>query len=244
MNRSATLVEPLAWDTEFFGFGIGRVGLDDVTPDALASIEADARAMGLVCLYGSLDPGRSTTDYLVQTFGYRLVDVALTFDRPAGPFPSRPSASTVRQGTVDDIPLLEDSIRTLAPWSRFGVDPRFGDEAARRMHRAWAERAARETDERLLLIAEAESGVTGFSTQVHGPVPRIDLMGVTVRGSGASWALMSAHIKRVDDGPIEGGPCAARNIAPLRFVEHCGFSVARSRYLYHRWLDEDGGVEP
>jgi len=238
----ATLVEPLAWDSEFFGFGIGRVELDDATPESLEKIDAQAREMGIACLYGSLDPSRGTTPYLVQTFGHRLVEVSLLFSRPAIPFEARPTASVARRGTIDDLPLLEEATRTLAPWSRLGADPRFGPEAARRMHRAWVERAASEGDERMLAVTEDESGVTGMSTQVRSPVPRVDTMGVMKQGSGASWALMAELVDWAGGGPIEAGPCAARNIAPLRFLEHCGFAMSRVRYLYHRWLDEDTGA--
>ncbi len=110
------------------------------------------------------------------------------------------------------------------------------------MHVAWVERAAREIDERMLAVAEDESGVSGFSTHVRSPVPRVDIMGVITQGSGASWVLMAELVEWAGGGPIEAGPCAARNIAPLRFLEHCGFSISRSQYLYHRWLDEDTEV--
>ena len=146
-----------------------------------------------------------------------------------------------RRGTVDDVARLDAEIRTLAPWSRFGADPRFGLEAARRMHVAWVERAARDED-RMLAITEDESGVTGLSTQVRSAIPRIDIMGVTKPGTGASYALMAAFVEWAGEGPIEAGPCAARNVGVLRFLEHCGFLMSSVRYLYHRWLDEDPGA--
>ena len=110
----------------------------------LAAIDAEARAEGIACLYGSLDPTDGATAHLVQTFGHRLVEVALTFERPDLPFTPRASPTRVRRGTPDDLPALEPAIKTLAPWSRFAVDPRFGPDAARRMHEAWMERAARD----------------------------------------------------------------------------------------------------
>jgi GNAT superfamily N-acetyltransferase len=110
------------------------------------------------------------------------------------------------------------------------------------MHVAWVERAAKDGDERMLAVSEDESGVTGLSTHVRSPVPRVDLMGVTKQRTGASWALMAELVEWAGEGEIEAGPCAARNIAPLRFLEHCGFAMSRSRYLYHRWLDEDEGA--
>src|SRR5262249_41678838 len=92
-------VEPLAWDSDFFGFPVGSVCLDGATPESLKAVDAEARTLGLRCLYGTLDPGSDTTAYLVQVCGYRLVEVSQLFSRPAVPFEPRPTKSTVRRGT-------------------------------------------------------------------------------------------------------------------------------------------------
>jgi dTDP-4-amino-4,6-dideoxy-D-galactose acyltransferase len=232
------LVEPLAWDSEFFGLPIGRVGLDGATPEMLHAVEAEASDLGIACLYGALDPIAVDTAYLVQTFGFRLVEVAILLGRPDEPYPVKPTASRVRTGTVADLPLLADAVATLAPWSRFATDPRFGPEAARRMFHAWVERGARDGDVFGLLISEDDNGVTGVSTHRRDGVPRVDLMGVVTPGSGAAQALMAGFIEWAGPGPVEAGPCAARNIAVLRFLENGGFAVVSSQYLFHRWLDE------
>lgn len=234
------LVEPLEWDSEFFGFPIGRVNLNGATPESLSAIDAQAHELGLSCLYGSLDPDATTTATLVQQFGHRLVEVAVTLGRPEGPFTlGNNTNTTARRGTLDDLPHLNDAIDLLAPWSRFGSDPRFGPAAARRMHQAWVERAARD-DDRMLAVAEDDTGIIGVSAHVRRPIPRVDFMGVTKPGIGASWALMQEFLDWAGGGPVEGGPCAARNIAPIRYLERCGFSVVRTQYLYHRWFDEPG----
>ena len=236
------LVEPLAWDTDFFGIPIGRTNFDGATEATLRAIEVEARDLEISCLYGTLDHVDGDTAYLVQTFGHRLVEIAIAFGRPAVPFSPKPTASTVRRGTPADLPRLEESIATLAPWSRFATDPRFGLEAAERMFRAWVERAAHDGEERLLLISEDDTGVTGLATHLRTPIPTMDLIGVITKGSGAARALMSGFIEWADGAPVEAGPCAARNITILKFFEHCGFGVLRTRYLFHRWLDEDAGV--
>jgi hypothetical protein len=239
-------IEILEWDSEFFGVAIGRVCLDGATPKALAVIDDEARNLGLQCLYGTLNASEeheATTAYVAQQCGHRLVEVAQLFARRAGPYvPPKPTTATVRRGTIDDIQHLDGAFEVLAPWSRFGADPRFGLGAAQRMHRAWVERAARDADERLLAIAEDESGIIGVSTNVRSPIPRVDFMGVTKPGSGAAQALMGALMEWADEGETEAGPAAARNIAVLRYVEGCGFRVSRVQYLFHRWLDEDAGT--
>jgi dTDP-4-amino-4,6-dideoxy-D-galactose acyltransferase len=232
------LIEPLPWDTEFFGIPIGRVDLTGVDAERLRAIDAAARGAGFACLYGTLEPTDETAAYLVQTFGHRLVEVGITFERPAGPFTSGPGASKVRPGTLDDLPALEPAIRTMAPWSRFAADPRFGPDAALRMHRAWAERAARGTGERALYVAYDDTGVTGLGTFGRSPVPHIDIVGVTKPGTGAADALIRAMVEWAGGGHTEAGAAAARNIAVLRWLDRNGFRACRTRYVFHRWFDD------
>jgi hypothetical protein len=93
----------------------------------------------------------------------------------------------------------------------------------------------------MLAVVEDESGIIGVSTHVRSPIPRVDLMGVTKPRSGAAWALMAELVEWADGGPIEAGPCAARNVAPIRYLEHCGFSMIASEYRFHWWADEQPG---
>jgi hypothetical protein len=216
------------------------VTLDDATPERLRAVEEQARDLGIVCLYGAMHPAEPGCEYAVQEHGFRLVEVAVTMSRSGDlPFEAPDTPATVRLGTPDDLPALADSVARLSRWSRFGADPRFGPEAARRMHDAWVARAASpDSDEWSLIVAEEAGEITGFSTHVQSPDPRIDLMAVTRPGTAVSWALMAYAVDWAAGRTLYGGPIAARNLAPLRFTEHCGFTISHVRYLFHRWLDE------
>ena len=233
------LIEPLTWDTEFFGTPMAAVDLDGASPATLAAIDEEARDLGVACLVGALDPHRSTSARLVQDHGHDLVEASILFARPPGPFEAPPTEARARPGTVDDLPALEPCIDVLVPWSRFAVDPRFGPDEARRLFRAWARRAATcEDDHFQLSVAETDDGIVGFSTHTRSPFPRVDLMGVTEKGSGSSRALMALGLDWGGrDGAFEAGPCATRNLAVLRYLEHCGFHAERTRYTFHRWYD-------
>jgi hypothetical protein len=235
------LVEPLEWDSAFFGVPIARADLGDATAGTLSAIDAEARAQGICCLYATLEPTDDTAPYLLQTFGYRLVEVSMDFERPGIPYTPRPSSSVVRPGAPADLPGLEPAIRTVAAWSRYAADRRFGADAARRMHEAWAERAVHGTGERALFVAHDESGITGMATFRRSQVPRIEFVGVTKPGAGVADALMVGFFEWGGGGPTEAGWMAARNIAVLRYVGRWGFRANRTRYVFHRWLDETEG---
>ncbi len=245
----------LVWDSDFFGFPIGRIDLDGADAARIAEAESEARAAGIACLYSELDPGAIDSIDFAQRRGYRLMDVALDLEHRtsvlAHPPPTR---SSVRVGTIDDLARLAEQIAIVAPWSRYAVDPRFGARAALAMHRAWVERALTEPG-RMLLVAEDSTGITGMSTVSTSPRPaasdtsfaagpRIDLIASTKYQSGAAQALVAHAFECFGPGLSRGGPIAARNVVSLRFSEHMGYRVARTRYLFHRWLDEDEPSKP
>jgi hypothetical protein len=232
------LIEPLEWDSAFFGVPIARADLDGATADTIRAIGTEARARGITCLYATLEPNDEIAAYLLQASGYRLVEVSINFERPGIPYTPRPSPSVVRPGTPGDVPTLEPAIRTMAAWSRYAADPRFGPDAAWRMHQAWVERAARGTGDRALVVAEDESGVTGMATFGRSHVPRIEFAGVTKPATGVADALMVALFEWAAGGPTEAGWAAARNIPCLRWLHRWDFRASRTRYVFHRWFDE------
>lgn len=234
--------KPLPWDSDFFGFPIGRIDFGDaIDLAAIGRCEQEAADQGILCLYGTLDPSDPTASYRLQELGYRFMEAATTLDlQPSEPPIPRPLGLEVRLGTVEDLPQMSGLIENLAPWSRFAHDPRFGLEAARRLQHAWVERAATDTSgERSLLVAEAEGRITAFLTRSRVPVPVIDTIGTTARGSGDAGYLVERSREWGAGTMPLGGPIAARNIAALRFVDACHYRVTRIRYLFHRWLDED-----
>ena len=236
------VLEPLPWDSDFFGVPIGRVALDGADATGLTTVEAEARRLGIVCLYGSLDPIDAQATELVQQHGWRFVDAPTTFDLKLDepPIP-KPEGVRFRVGTVDDVPRVAHIARSMADWSRYAVDPRFGLAAARKLQDAWLDRAARAEDGvHSLMVAEDEGDgeVVAFIGRVLTPSPRVDAVGTTRRGSGAARYLIEEARAWAGDQALLGGPIAARNVPALRYVSHCGYRVCRVEYVYHRWLDE------
>ena len=241
-------IERLEWDTEFFGVAIGRADLSGATPEVLATIDEEARDLGLECLYGSVDPKQVDALAEVVASPWRLVEVGLMLDRdPSLPFSAPADSGTGRMGTPDDLPQLEETIDRLAPWSRYAMDPRFGRGEAARLLQAWVRRAADpdpSTDRWKLLVVEDDTGVTSFITLDYGPGPRIDLLGSRASGTGSAQALMAFTLEVTAGQHLDGGPVAARNVQSLRYSEQAGFRINASLYNFHRWLDEGGGGPP
>lgn len=234
-------IEALPWDSDFFDLSIGRVSLDGVTDDDLVAIGEEARDRGFDCVYGTMDASRDETNASVraQMHGHLLVDQSILLRRPEQPYEPLPTPSVARPATEDDIEMISGIIPVIAPWSRYGADPRFGIHAATRMWEAWVERGIRE-DDRMISVTEDDDGITGLGTQsIHGPtgVPCFDSATVNKPGQGVSAALFQIFIEWAPPGETTAGWCAARNIAVLRFLERHGYNVGLSRYSFHWWKD-------
>lgn len=234
-------LEPSPWDSEFFGVSIAKVRLDGASRADLVVVEEEARDLGVECIYGTLDPADSLLSQQVQSRGWRFIEAATLFDlRVTEPRIPRPDNTQFRPGTVEDLPQLTPIVDQMAAWSRFAVDPRFGLDAAKRLQRAWLDRALHSESGHSLVVAEQEGEIVAFTGRVDEP-PRVDAVGTTRRGSGAARYLIEEARSWAGDRSLLGGPIAARNIATLRYVSHCNYRVCRVDYIYHRWLDEEPG---
>ncbi|MEO6628823.1 MAG: hypothetical protein ABIP03_09670 [Aquihabitans sp.] len=232
--------EPLDWDSQFFGMPIAKVALDGADETSLRSVAAEARDAGIVCLYGTLDSLNVHASVMIQAAGWRLVDVTTTFTlSPDAPAIIKPPDTVFRVGTNDDFDDAVEIAEQMAEWSRFAADPRFGIDAARRLQRSWVERAVGPDENHCLMVAEQESGLVAIIGRVTSPSPRVDAVGTTQRGSGAARYLIEESRAWASPGPLLGGPIAARNVAALRYVSHCGYRAGKVDYSFHCWLDEN-----
>lgn len=238
-----TWVEVLEWDSEFFGFPIGRVTLDGAGDADLDAIDEEAADLGLRCLYGTLDPTDHLAGFRIQEHGWRLVDVAMLTNRRHGdPQVRPPTRAVVRAGTLHDVEVLRPTIERLGPWSRFAADPNFPPDASRRMQVAWVERAARGVENRFLLVAEEEGEAIALLAGRWEGFPHIDLIVTSKPASRAAELLVNDVMDRQGtDEILWGGPIAARNVASLRFCEGTGVRVFQCRYMFHKWFDQDAG---
>jgi hypothetical protein len=155
--------------------------------------------------------------------------------RPGDRFTPEPSTCDVRIGTVDDLAAMREVVESLAPWSRFAVDPRFGLEVATELHVLGVERAAAEGR---LLVAEHDGAIEAFVTRHRAPEPTMHTIATLGSSSGAADAVVAASREWAGDQPLSLAWAAARNIACFRLFARLGFRVAEVRYQYHRWLDD------
>lgn len=211
-------LEPLEWESEFFGVSTAKLHADPAAP---ALTEAELAA------YARVQAKVNANDILLledlQTQGFRLVegeiDLCITIDGASS------ASGDAQRATAEDI----TQIRTLAGeafrLSRFRA-PWYQQQDSERFYALWAEKAVLGTFDHLALLVKDSSGqIQGFVTlrQTASGEGRIGLLAVLSawQGHGIGKQLM-AMAKQW---------CAANGVSRLHVATQTGNLAALNLYL-------------
>lgn len=143
------LAERLAWDSEFFGRGLGRLHAvvapsgapgrrDDVTTGqaALVAVLKEARTRGIVSMVATVQATDLPALRTLTAAGFELIETRLIYHRPLLVPPVERAAT--RLARVEDIPsLAEAAATTINPFDRFHADVTVSSDEAARLMRQW-----------------------------------------------------------------------------------------------------------
>jgi dTDP-4-amino-4,6-dideoxy-D-galactose acyltransferase len=248
-RAEAAPCELLSWDSEFWGFPIGRVHGETLTPERLADVEEWARAEAIHCLYFLARTDDPATVRLAENAGFRLVDIRVTLTRRRGaPIPRprrRESPISVRELRSEDGPTLIRIARESYRMSRFYSDGRFPQERCADLYQIWTEKSIDGSAD-VVLVAEADGAPVGYITcDINdGRIGWISLIAVEPgpRAQGAALELSDAAIawfERNGARRVEGAT-QGRNLAAIRILERYGFLFKKLELWFHKWYDEQG----
>ena len=245
-SAPSTSITLLAWDTNHFGFSVGRIAAEASDGELQAALD-EARTQGYRLIYWATSPDRSAPQSLLAQFDGRLVDRKVTFARPlTGVHPAPPSNDLVIapvEGTQCPPALIALAVAAGA-YSRFAVDPRIPRDKFERLYGIWIERSVRGEIADAVLVArdsaEASNDLAGVITVkvTHG-VGNIGLVAVSEshRGRGiGSHLIQAAHRWMIERGANRSTVVTQGDNAPAcRLYERAGYSIEQSEHFYHFW---------
>jgi dTDP-4-amino-4,6-dideoxy-D-galactose acyltransferase len=231
-----SLVERLDWDSEFFGFPIGRVGNDVGASDiAAATREADERGLRCAYLYVAAKHERLLDE--AQRLGFMVRDVRVTLQ---GRVPeSSPERIEVKPAGLAAFDRLATIARERFQATRFFADPGFDRDRCRELYVAWLRRGLQPSPDRVTLVATKSRGFVVCRFDRPTNLGEIELIGVAkgaarqgigsalVAGAQATFAREGLEYMRV---VTQGG-----NIAAQRLYQHHSFHAHEMGLWLHRW---------
>src|SRR5262245_16001559 len=161
------MLTPLAWDSAFFGLRLARVSLDTLDAETASAVVGTAREQRLDGVSLLLAAADARGILAAQEVGFRLVDLRVSLERPAGaPAPSPPDLPLVRTHRPEDLPALEAIAEQAHRDTRFWRDPRFPPARAAELYRTWIRKECEGGADRVL-VAVQDGAPSGYLS-CHG----------------------------------------------------------------------------
>jgi ribosomal protein S18 acetylase RimI-like enzyme len=231
--------QPLAWDTEFFGFSIGRVSSEAARSDAdLRAATAQADADQVRCLYLLLDAADIGGLHRAIGEGFRPVDIRVELELARLP-PDPDAAPGVRPAGESDLPALEQLARETMRDTRFLTDPGFPEARAGELYSAWARRGVLGGGEHRAFIASEDAGFIVCGLDKASGTGSIELIGVDPgparQGTGRSLVQAAGALFAAERCVRATVVTQGRNLPALRLYEGCGYRTSRVGWWLHRW---------
>lgn len=240
-------VERLAWDSTFFGFGVGRLTGPVESQTAVRDALARGQEQGLRLVYSQC-PGQDERGHRIALLcGGRFVDAKRTYALPLPPSSRlRPVDAIAAVRNVD--PCTRRQLRRLAwqsaEFSRYRIDPEMPPGSWRRMYSIWINQSLNGERADAVLVNGAAAGdgsqLAGMVTlSQRGDEGSIGLLAVDSewRGRGIGSQLLRAaacwcaerrctRLSVVTQGANE---------AACRAYQRAGYALSNETHVFHHW---------
>jgi dTDP-4-amino-4,6-dideoxy-D-galactose acyltransferase len=252
-SRGREFVEPLAWDSQHFGFMVARVH-----GPSLGAVELDqslslARRDGVRLLYWAADANRDVSPQVLAAYHGVLVDRKATYSRPLARGDRRvdpsPCCAITTHRRAEPSAELNALALAAGEFSRFRRDPRIPAAAFRSLYQTWLLRSATGELADIVLIASAGDRA-GASAAPLAPLGFVTVSLSEGKGSiGLIAVAERARGRGIGSSLLKAAHCwLARHTATDVFVvtqlenqkacrlyERSGYRLLQVQHVYHFW---------
>lgn len=237
-------IEQLTWDSEFFGFKVGKLASDD-RPESFQVVQKEMNERGFRLVYWATPHAHSALQ------DHHIVE-QLTLVRPVN---LETEVSPVWcHGHHEELSVVVHShcapgdqlvaLAMEAGWSsRFRIDPHVDDQTFERLYLTWIQKSCLgEAADRVITVWDANT-IAGFVTVAHrGDECKVGLIAVSPeyqrRGIGRQL-LSQVRMFATDVGAITlSVTTQSNNAGAVRLYQSAGYTVREGLHWYHFWNDE------
>ena len=243
-NEIANLVKKLAWDTDFFGLGVGYVSSRNLTENIYRKIHKFSEANHIKVLEYLCNCHDRESVIVAERQGFHFVDIRLTFEiktRYMEPDPL-PEGFTYGIAEPRHIEELKRVGNNIYKDSRYYFDGHFDPQRINEFYRGWVEKAVLGTFDDICYCIFKEDKPVGFCTLRYTKLEsaNIGLVGFSedFQGLGLGKKLMNHIISKSTDKGIKKifVVTQGRNYMAQRLYQSAGFKTFSTELWYHKWL--------
>lgn len=227
------MIEKLKWDSDFFGYPVGRIQLETAHYSHISDITKDTAGFRLVYL---VCPKRIRTTIK----GLKLVDIKTRFSKQIN---NEQSDSFGRiheySGGADD--QLERLALQSGVFSRFKADANFVNNEFERLYLKWIKESINKTIADKVVVYKKDSNkCIGFITlKFNEDFSEIGLIAVDEgsRGKGIGKTLLSYAAYITQEMGLQKIEVVTQheNHPAVGLYKKCGYGIISKKYIYHLW---------
>jgi dTDP-4-amino-4,6-dideoxy-D-galactose acyltransferase len=237
-------IEKLNWDSDFFGFNVGRVFIGNGDEENAGLIYNLGKAQGFRVVYVILSDWNKRIHETLTRNGAKLMDKKTLYAR--GVTPAQPQQALFPVIEYDDhffTNELVDLALASGRYSRFLMDESFGKEPFERLYLEWLRNSINGKFADKVWLAIDKDHVIGFVTAkklMEDKSGHVGLIAVSeeYRGKKVGKALMEKCNEWYANHQLERATVVTQgdNIPACRFYESVGYHVGKVEYYYHIWI--------
>jgi dTDP-4-amino-4,6-dideoxy-D-galactose acyltransferase len=237
--------ELLSWDTNFFGFRIGRVSSDVMIPEQVDEIDLWCQQHKINCLFFLARLDNPLTIKLAEEHNFHLVDVRVTLDWKKMKRSRQIDSMRLRTAQHNDVSSLSVIARKSYYDTRFFYDEQFPRYLSEGLYETWIKRSI-EGYANIVLVAVSDRdlpvGYISCHLDENLTNGRIGLVGVNQENQNQhiGKTLIFGALDWFENQGVQNVTVVtqARNFSAQRLYQRCGFLTQSVQLWYHKWYVE------
>lgn len=229
------LIEKAFWDSDFFGYEVGRLNINSNHHFSVEDLISSAKAYKLVYVF---------SDDAINSNKLNLVDEKVTLSLDLLGFNNEVN-DELKTVSFKDVDFEESDLKELAfesgTHSRFKVDPNIKESEFRALYSSWIDQSLNGKLAFDILFVFDEGSLIGFISlsEKDNLTSKIGLIAVSesVRGKGVAKTLINAAVKlSVSKGySFMEVVTQNQNKPAMNLYQKLGFKIEDIQYIYHLW---------
>lgn len=235
-------LEIAAWDSDFFGYPIGKIRAEQISIEKLKALKEQSSAGGIKLVYLFADPSDDVSNHAAEMAGAERADQKVVFFMNTGGIPVSETDEHIElyQSSTPTPQLISLSIQS-GLYSRYKLDPNFKNHEFERLYTAWVENSVNKKIADYTYVYKEENTVLGFVTlKIDGKRGQIGLIAVDEgsRGKSIGKKLVYAVINLLKQKQVTELDVATQsaNMDACNFYGKIGFEVISRENIYHIWF--------
>ncbi len=236
------LLKILEWDSNFFGYPVGKIIAENISIEQLNILVCDAKKRKIRLLYIITDPVDLLSIDALNKINARLVDQKITYHMNIDQSVISTVDSHIEQfeSNYPTQQLINLSLQS-GLYSRYKIDPAFRNNEFEKLYLAWIENSVNKKMADYTLIYNEKGNELGFVTlKISDHSAQIGLIAVdeSSRGKSIGKKLVTAVINLLLQKNITELEVATQlaNTDACNFYKKIGFTGSKTENIYHIWF--------